>query len=127
MLVEKLNDDVFDVGRRNTRCIQEFRSRRPGLSAKSDRTCTRNSNSWEIRDRWPALHLFRIEAERLKLPAPFRRRIAEPLDADAAGQATFHRCIDKIGSEEGERDRHVDLPNAAFLARAKLRDRGYAT
>ena len=34
--------------------------------------------------------LFRIEAERVKLPIPFGRRIAEPLDADAAGQATFY-------------------------------------
>jgi hypothetical protein len=29
--------------------------------------------------------LSRIESERLKLPAPFGRQIAEPLDADAAG------------------------------------------
>src|SRR5467141_2892635 len=29
--------------------------------------------------------LFRIESERFKLPAPFNRRIAESLDADAAG------------------------------------------
>jgi hypothetical protein len=68
----------------------------------------------------PALKLFRIKSERLKLPAPFSRGIAEPLDADAARQATFHRCFDKIGGEESERDRHVDLPNGAFLARAKL-------
>jgi hypothetical protein len=34
--------------------------------------------------------IIRIESERLKLPAPFGRRIAEPLDADAAGQATFY-------------------------------------
>jgi hypothetical protein len=33
-----------------------------------------------IRDLGPALRLFRIESERLKLPAPFSRRIAEPLD-----------------------------------------------
>ena len=56
-----------------------------------------------IRDRGRALQLFRIESERLKLLAPFGRRIAEPLDADAAGQATFYRCFDKIGREEGER------------------------
>jgi hypothetical protein len=43
-----------------------------------------------FRDFGPALQLFRIESERLKLPAPFSRRIAEPLDADAAGQATFY-------------------------------------
>ena len=72
------------------------------------------------------LQLFRIESERLKLPAPFGRRIAEPLDADAAGQTTFYRCFDKIGREEGERDGHIDMPNAAFLASTKLSDRGHA-
>ena len=71
--------------------------------------------------------LFRIEAERVKLPIPFGRRIAEPLDADATGQATFYGCFDKIGSEEGERDRHVDLPNAALFADAKLGDRCHST
>jgi hypothetical protein len=74
-----------------------------------------------------ALQLIRIESERLELPAPFRQRISETLDTDAAGQATFHRCFDKIGGEEGERDGHVDLPNAAFLASAKLGDRGNST
>jgi hypothetical protein len=34
-----------------------------------------------------ALKLFRIESERFKLSTPFGRRIAEALDADAAGQA----------------------------------------
>ena len=42
----------------------------------------------------PVLELFRIESERLKLPAPFGRRIAEPLDANAAGQATFYGRFD---------------------------------
>ena len=56
----------------------------------------------KVRRRYPALQLFRIESERLKLPAPFSRRIAESLDADAAGQATFYCCFDKIGGEEGE-------------------------
>jgi hypothetical protein len=39
---------------------------------------------------WPlvTLQLFRVESERLKLPTPFSRRIAQPFDADAAGQAT---------------------------------------
>jgi len=74
-----------------------------------------------------ALQLFRFEAERLKLPAPFSRRIAEPLDANAAGQATFYGCLNKIECEEGERDGHIDLPNATFFASAKLSDRGYST
>src|SRR6476619_2237537 len=63
--------------------------------------------------------LFRIESERLKLSAPFGRRIAEPLDADAAGQATFYGGFDKIGCKEGKRDGHIDLSNAALLASAK--------
>ena len=67
-----------------------------------------------------------IEAERLKLPTPFSG-IVEPLDADAAGQAAFYGSFDEIGGEEGERDGHIDLPNAAILARAKLFDGGYPT
>ena len=82
----------------------------------------RNSGPWA-----GALTLFRIKSERLKLPAPFGRRIAEPLDADAAGEATFYGRFDKIGGEECERDGHVDLPDAAFLASAKLCDRGHST
>src|ERR1700687_4594732 len=80
----------------------------------------------DLRDPGPALQLIRVESERRELSAPFSRRIAESLDADAAGQATFHGRFDKIGCEEGERDGHIDLPNAAFLADAKLCDRGYA-
>jgi hypothetical protein len=64
------------------------------------------------------LQLFWIQSEHLELPAPPSRRIAEPLDADAAGQATFHGGFNKIGGEEGERNGHVDLPNAALLAGA---------
>lgn len=48
-----------------------------------------------------------------------------PLNADAAGQATFYGCFDKVGCEEGDRDPYVDLPKAAILARAKLSNVGY--
>ena len=47
--------------------------------------------------------------------------------ADAAGQATFHCGFHEVGGERGKRDGHVDLPNAALLASAKLSNRGYAT
>ena len=80
-----------------------------------------------LRDPGPALQLIRVESERRELSAPFSRRIAKSLDANAAGQATFYGCFDKIGGEKGERDGHIDLPNAALLAGAKLRDGGYAT
>jgi hypothetical protein len=91
--------------------------------------CTRNPTFEPpvLRDLGPALQLFRIESERLELSAPFNRRIAEPLDTDAAGQATFYGCFDEIGCEEGERDGHIDLPNAALLASAKLKNRGHST
>src|SRR5258708_40103580 len=101
------------------------------FSAKFDRTAPviRMFCAAVIRDLsfWAVPQLFRIEAERLKLPAPFSRRIAKPLDADAAGQATFYGCFHKIGREEGKRDGHIDLANAALLASAKLGDRGHAT
>jgi hypothetical protein len=71
--------------------------------------------------------LFRTESKRFELPAPFGWRIAEPLDTDAAGQTTFDRCLDKAGREEGERDRHVDLPDAAFFADADFLDGGHST
>ena len=55
-----------------------------------------------IRDPRAVLRLIRIESECLKLSAPFSWRIAETLDSNAAGQATFYGCFDKIGREEGE-------------------------
>jgi hypothetical protein len=70
-------------------------------------------------------HLFWIKSERLKLPALFSRRIAEPLDADAAGQTAFHGSFDEIRSEQGERDGHVDLPNAARFLDADFLDCRY--
>jgi hypothetical protein len=49
------------------------------------------------------LQLFRIESEYLELPAPFGRQIAETLDADAAGPATFHGSLNEIRRKEGKR------------------------
>src|SRR5258705_7926036 len=74
-------------------------ARSPGAVAAAFRVCTAL-----IRDLGPALQLLQIEPERLKLPAPLSRRIAELLDADAAGQATFYGRFDngrfdKIGCE----------------------------
>ena len=63
------------------------------------------------------LRLFRIQSECLELPTLFGWRIAEPLDTDAAWQAAFYGGLDKVGCEEGRRDRHIDLPDAALLVR----------
>jgi transposase len=74
------------------------------------------------------LQLFRIMSECLKLPAPFRRRIAEPLDADAAVQAAFNGGfamarlageLRSLGPDHGCTGRRL-LPQTMLLA-----DRGY--
>jgi hypothetical protein len=51
---------------------------------------------------------------------PFRGRVAEPLDTNAAGQATFDGSFDEVWCEECERDGHIDLTHAPFLARGDL-------
>jgi hypothetical protein len=77
--------------------------------------------------RWSPRQLLGAQSEHLKLPAPFGRWIAEPLDAKAAGQAAFHCCFDQTGCEEGERNAHIDVPSAAYLACAKLSNRRHST
>jgi hypothetical protein len=56
------------------------------------------------------------QTEPLILSRPFSRRIAQIGNADAAGKPTFHRGLDQARSDEGHRDRHVDMTNAAFAA-----------
>ena len=62
------------------------------------------------------------KAEDPVLTRPLDRAIAETGDADPARQATFDRRFDQIGCQKGKRDRHVDLADAAFLARGDLFD-----
>ena len=54
-------------------------------------------------------NLLWIQSEGFELSAPFRGRVAEPLDTDAARQATFERGFDEVRCEERERDGHIDL------------------
>ena len=55
-----------------------------------------------------------------ELSSPFRGSFAEPLDTNAARQTTFDRGFDEVRCEERERDGHIDLTHAAFLARGDL-------
>ena len=64
--------------------------------------------------------LLRIETERFELPTPFGGSVAQPLDVDASRQAALDRGSDQVGREEGERDRHVDMADAALLAQSNL-------
>jgi hypothetical protein len=109
-------------------CIQKFRSWRPGLEANSGPHSQQLRFSGQHNSRfWAGVAAFRIKSECLELLAPFGRQIPETLDADAAGQAAFYGGSDEIGSEEGERNRQIDLPNAALLAGAQFGDGGYST
>ena len=69
--------------------------------------------------------LLRVQPERFELPAPFRRRIAKPLDVDAARQAAFDGSANQLGGKKGERDSHVDMADAAFLAQRNLLNVGH--
>jgi len=56
-----------------------------------------------------------VQPKRFELPAPFRGGIAQPLDIDASRQTALHGSADQLGSQEGERDRHVYMPDAALF------------
>jgi hypothetical protein len=49
------------------------------------------------------------------LAGPFGRSIAQASDADPARQSSFDGSLHEVGREERERDRHIDLSNAAFV------------
>ena len=53
-----------------------------------------------------------------RLAGPFGGRIAQTGNADAAWQSSFNGSLHEFRCEERERDRHVDLSNAAVLARS---------
>src|SRR5262249_57820730 len=52
--------------------------------------------------------------------------IAETTDANAARQSSFDGSLHEFGREKRERDRHIDLSNAAFVACSNLLDTGYS-
>ena len=62
------------------------------------------------------------KAEYPVLTRPLGRGIAETSNSNPARQTTFDGGFDQIGCEKGERDRHVDLADAAFFARGDLLD-----
>jgi hypothetical protein len=64
------------------------------------------------------------QTEHRVLARPLGRGIAQASNANAVRQSSFDGGLDEIGREERERDRHIDLSNAAFLARINLLDTG---
>jgi len=66
------------------------------------------------------------QTEPLKLQRPFGRRIPQVGDADAARKPPFDGGLDQSRRDECHRYRHVDLTNAALLARGNVFDAGSA-
>src|SRR5260370_19267647 len=62
------------------------------------------------------------QTEHRVLAGPLGRSIAEASDGDAARQSSFDGSLHELGREERERDRHIDLSNAAFVAGSDLLD-----
>ena len=50
--------------------------------------------------------------------------IAETSDTDAPRQSSFDGSLHQFRREESQRDRHIDLSNAAFVPRSNLLDTG---
>jgi hypothetical protein len=73
--------------------------------------------------------LFGRKPEHLVLAGPFGRQVGEADYSHARRKASIDRRLDEVGCEEGKRDRHVDLADAAAVSRRdafRLRSRiGY--
>ena len=59
--------------------------------------------------------LQRRKAEHLVLASPFSRQIGEASNSHSMREPARDSCFDEIGREEGKRDRHVHLADAAAL------------
>ena len=55
--------------------------------------------------------------EHLVLAGPFGRQVGEADNPHAMRKASFDRSLDEVGGEEGKRDCHIDLANAAAVSR----------
>ena len=97
--------------------IQKFRSWRLDLGTEPTPGNRLLSASFEQRP-----DLLRVQSQRFELSAPFSGSVAESLDTNAAGQTTLDRRFDEVRGEESERDGHIDLTYAAFLACGDLLD-----
>src|SRR5437667_11318362 len=64
------------------------------------------------------------QTEHRILAGPLRRSIADTHDANPPRQSSFDGGLHEIRREESERDRHIDLSNAASLPRSDLLDTG---
>ena len=61
--------------------------------------------------------LFDRKPEHLVLTGPFGRQVGEADYSHAMRKPSFDRSLDEVGREEGKRDCHIDLTDAAAVAR----------
>jgi hypothetical protein len=61
--------------------------------------------------------LLRRKPEHLVLAGPFGRQVGEADYSHAMRKASFDRSLDEVGREEGKRDCHIDLADAAAVSR----------
>ena len=54
-----------------------------------------------------------VKTQCLVLSRPLGRQVVKARDAQAVRELTVNRGLDEIRSQERERDRHIDLANAA--------------
>ena len=72
------------------------------------------------RSEWGARLSWLSQSQPFELARPFGRRIAQAGDANATGKASLDGGLDEGRSDEGHRDRHIDVTDAAFVARGNL-------
>jgi hypothetical protein len=64
------------------------------------------------------------ETKHLVLLGPCGGQVGEAGNAHATRKSTINRRLDEIGRKEGQRDRHIDLADAAPLAFGNCFGRG---
>lgn len=100
-------------------CVSAFRhGQRDGISSCNARRKPQASRA--ARD--SSARTGRNEAQRAPLLRPVRRQVDQPLEAEAARQATLHRGFDERRIEKGERERLADGALGPALAVRARRD-----
>jgi hypothetical protein len=101
----------------NSRCEWQGKDIHTGVGTPAPRRRSRHD-----RGRRAGTLKLRKQTQHRVLAGPLGGRIAEAGNTDASRQSTLDRCLHEIRREERERDRHIDLPDAAFVARSDLID-----
>jgi hypothetical protein len=104
-------------------CIQKFRSWQLDFEGAKDRSADWRSGILGSKMAVRAVAIIIADLVRaLRTVGSILRGIAQSFNSYAARQTTFDRGFDEVWGEERERDGHIDLSHAAFLAGGDLLD-----